>query len=107
MAPIGLRDLCTPAYVYLVISVITIVVILYQNRGDPLQYCVGNLTCSVPSVTMIFIVKAIYILFWTWVLNIICRSGGTGIAWFILLLPFIFMFIFITLFFVTNEVDYH
>ena len=66
----GLRNLCTPAYVYLVISVIALII-------------------------MIFIIKAIYILFWTWILNLMCSANATGVAWFLLLLPLIIMFILI------------
>jgi len=100
MPSVSLLRLCAPAYTYLVISAISMAVILYQNRGNLDKYCVGSMTCDVSSTAMIFIIKALYILFWTWVLNIICKSGSTGIAWFILFLPFILMFIFISYLFV-------
>ena len=95
----GLRNLCTPSYIYLIISSITLVVLLYQNVGMTNQYCVGDFTCNVSSTAMIFILKAIYILFWTWVLNLICRAGAPGVAWVVLLLPFIMMFVLISLLF--------
>jgi len=41
---------------------------------------------------MIFVIKAIYILFWTWILNLVCAAGAPGIAWFLVLLPFIVLF---------------
>lgn len=103
MAVAGLRNLCTPSYVYLVISLIALVVILYQNIGNIDQYCIGTMTCSVSSTALVFIIKLLYILFWTWVLNIICRAGAPGVAWFILLLPIILMFVFISLLFVTSS----
>ena len=99
MAVSGLRNLCTPSYIYLVISSIALVVMLYQNVGNIDKYCVGNFSCTVSSTAMIFIIKAVYILFWTWVLNLICRAGAPGIAWFVLLLPFILMFILISMLF--------
>ena len=34
MAIKGLRNLCTPSYVYLVISTIALIVMLYQNIGN-------------------------------------------------------------------------
>lgn len=103
MAVAGLRNLCTPSYVYLVISLITLTVLFYQNIGNINQYCVGTMTCVVPSTALIFMIKVLYILFWTWVLNIICRAGAPGVAWFILLLPIVLMFVFISLLFVTNS----
>jgi hypothetical protein len=95
MAITGLRKLCTPSYVYLVISSIALIVMLYQNMGNVNTYCLGDYTCSVSSTAMIFIIKAVYILFWTWVLNLMCKANATNIAWLVLLLPVIIMFILI------------
>jgi len=89
----GLRNLCTPSYVYLVISAIALVVMMYQNMGNVDKYCLGSYSCNVSSTALIFVIKAIYILFWTWVLNLICKAGAPGIAWFVLLLPFILLFV--------------
>jgi len=99
----GLRNLCTPSYIYLIISSIALAILLYQNVGMVNQYCVGNFTCNVSSTAMIFIIKAIYILFWTWVLNLICRAGAPGIAWIVLLIPFILMFVLISLMFIYQQ----
>jgi hypothetical protein len=41
----------------------------------------------------VFLVKIVYILFWTWILNLICKDGHTGIAWFLVLIPFILLFV--------------
>ena len=91
----GLRNLCTPAYVYLVISTIALIVMIYQNFGNVNTYCLGDYSCNVSSTAMIFIIKAIYILFWTWILNLMCNANATSVAWFLLLLPLIIMFILI------------
>lgn len=93
MAVKGLRNLCTPSYIYLVVSVIALVVMMYQNMGNVDKYCLGSYSCNVSSTAMIFIIKAVYILFWTWVLNLICKAGATGVAWFVLLLPLILLFV--------------
>jgi len=95
MSTVGLRNLCTPAYVYLVISVIALIVIGTQNLGNSDIYCIGAYSCSVTSTILIFVIKILYVLFWTWVLNIICSSGATGVAWFLVLLPYLLLFIFI------------
>ena len=93
MAVTGLRNLCTPSYVYLVISSIALIVMLYQNIGNVNTYCLGSYTCNVSSTAQIFIIKAVYILFWTWILNLMCRANATSIAWLVLLLPVIIMFV--------------
>ena len=93
MAVKGLRNLCTPSYIYLVVSVIALVVMMYQNMGNVDKYCLGSYTCNVSSTALIFVIKAIYILFWTWVLNLICNAGAPGVAWFVLLLPVVLLFV--------------
>ena len=103
MAVSGLRNLCTPSYVYLVISSIALLVMIYQNFGNVNTYCLGNYTCSVSNTALIFIIKAIYILFWTWIHNLMCKSNATSIAWLVLLLPIIVMFILIGSMFVTGN----
>jgi hypothetical protein len=55
-------------------------------------YCLGSYACNTPNTFTIFILKVIYVLFWTWVLNLICKDGHTGISWFLVLIPFILLF---------------
>ncbi len=93
MSFVGLRDLCTPAYVYLFISSIALVVMFMQNIGNSKIYCLGSYSCDVSNTGMIFVIKLIYILFWTWLLNIICRGGATAFAWLLVLLPFVLLFL--------------
>jgi len=69
--------------------------ILFQNLGNSNSYHVGNFSCRVPSTMLIFIIKLIYILFWTWVLNLICKDGHTGVSWLLVLLPWILLFVLI------------
>jgi hypothetical protein len=96
----GLKNICTPAYVYLVISIVALVLMAFQNVGNDGLYCIGSHSCNTTSVLMIFVLKLLYIVFWTWVLNIICRGGASGLAWFFVLLPYILMFIFIGMLFI-------
>lgn len=105
MAVTGLRKLCTPSYIYLVVSAIALVVMLYQNVGNVDKYCLGSYSCTVSSTALIFIIKAIYILFWTWILNLICRAGAPGVAWFVLLLPVILMFALLAMMMISNELE--
>jgi hypothetical protein len=97
MAIAGLRNLCTPSYLYLVISMIALLIMLFQNIGNVNLYCLGSYSCTVGSTTLLFIIKLLYILFWTWILNLICRAGATNVAWFLVLLPFILMFVLLAL----------
>jgi len=95
MAVIGLKNLCNPALFYLYISIAALLVMWIQNMGNESIYCLGSYSCNVSSTTFIFIIKIMYILFWTWLLNIICKSGFSYISWFLVLFPFILSFILI------------
>ena len=99
---VGLTDMCPPAYFYLVISTMAITIMFFQNYhvmqnrfGNPDHqiYCLGSFNCNVPSVAMLFFIKILYVLFWTWILNLICRAGAPGVSWFLVLLPFLIFFI--------------
>jgi len=91
--PKKLSELCTPSLVYFVISAVAILMTVVQNMGNRNRYHLGSFSMKVPNTILIFIVKIIYMLFWTWVLNLICKSGHAEIAWFLVLLPFILMFV--------------
>ncbi len=90
-----IKYLCKPAYVYFVISVFATIVLMFQNSGNDRTYCVGSFECPVPNTALVFIVKFLYIAFWTFILNSICRAGHKQIAWFLVLLPFILFFVLI------------
>ena len=92
-----IKKLCTPAYVYLVISVIALVVLMFQNGGNVDQYNVGSFECEVPSTALVFFIKFIYVAFWTFVLDSICKAGHKQISWFLVVFPFILFFVLVGL----------
>ena len=90
MSIIGLRNLCTPAILYLAISLFTMLMMFYNNIMNIDVYCLGDFSCKLNiSIYTIFIIKLVVVLFWTWILNIICQNGYTYVSWFLVLLPFI------------------
>jgi hypothetical protein len=95
MAVVGLKNLCPPALLYLVISLSAILVMAMQNFSDDKVYCLGYYSCNVSSAYIIFLLKIIYVIFWTWILNLICREGYPIISWFLVLLPLLLFFILI------------
>ena len=102
MAVVGLKNLCTPALFYFVLSAVAIVILAFQNFGNTQVYCVGSYSCPTSSIVAIFILKIVYVLFWTWLLNIICKSGYETVSWVLVLLPFILMFVFISMMFIMH-----
>jgi hypothetical protein len=93
--PRTLNELCSPALFYFVVSIIGLFLILFQNIGNKNSYNLGTFSCRVPNTMFVFIVKIIYIVFWTWVLNLICKDGYKTISWLLVLLPWILMFVLI------------
>jgi hypothetical protein len=81
---IGGYKICTPVYIYLVISIISFLMMIGMNASG--------------MALMGFVIK---ILIWSFVLNLICKAGYANVSWFLVLLPFILMFIYI-LFFTTG-----
>ncbi|MGI9555098.1 MAG: hypothetical protein ACR2M6_03900 [Vampirovibrionia bacterium] len=95
----GLKKLCTPAHLYFLISVISLLIMAVQNLGNVNKYCVGNYECVVTSTLGVFAVKMLYVVFWTWILNVLCRAGYERLSWFVFLLPYVAMFVLIALMF--------
>jgi hypothetical protein len=93
--PNKLSQLCTPSYIYFILSVVALVISGIQNMGNRRKYNLGMFSCNVPSCIFIFAIKIFYILFWTWILNLMCKDGHTEVAWFLVLLPFLLFFVII------------
>ena len=91
------RHLCKPAMVYLVVSAVVLVAIAYQNMGLNNMYCMGDFSCYVPSTVAVIFSEALYILFWTWILNLMCRTGYASISWFLVVFPLVLFFVLIGL----------
>lgn len=91
--PTKFGQLCRPSQFYFILSAFGLLVTILQNFGNNGLYTLGTFSCRVPSTLLVFIVKIIYILFWTWILNLICKDGYEGISWFLVLLPFILLFL--------------
>lgn len=95
MAKMDMPRLCTPAYLYFVISMIGLVILAIQNLGNFNKYTIGSFSTIVPNTLFIFFLKLVYIAFWTWVLDYLCKSGYTSVSWFLFLIPFIMFFVII------------
>ena len=70
------KKLCEPAKLYLLFTVIFIVMAVFNG---------------ITALTVI--VKFAFALIWTLVLNWLCSKGFSGLAWIIVLMPFIFLFL--------------
>jgi len=100
-----LKKLCSPALFYFCISMFAFFLMLIQNitNMNSMRYSLGMFHCNTPSLVIVFVVKFLFIIFWTWILSLICKDGHKGIAWIIVLFPFILMFILIALFMLNSN----
>jgi len=97
LSPFNLRKMCTPATIYFVISLVALILLGISNLNSSDRLCIGEYSCYVGNNTIVFVLNAIYILFWTFILDLMCKGGYSSLSWFILLLPFILTFLFLTM----------
>ena len=94
--------LCTPAQIYLIVSFILMVlsyfglnaisqqITLNQSNSSFLQSL--NFTYQKDTRTS-YVVQAVFIVLWTWVLSYLCNKGFSNLSWFLILLPWVLMFL--------------
>ena len=85
------RKLCSPAKFYLGISILMLLLMVVQNvfNNNNKELCVGSYKCDIPHTGMFLAMEGLYIAFWTWILNILCKNGLKSVSWFLVLLPFL------------------
>ena len=71
---------------------------VFQNIGNPNVYACGLMKANSPINNIFyFVFKILYIVGWTYLLNILCKKGYNKLSWLLVLLPFIAMFVLIGL----------
>lgn len=66
------KELCTPARIYFVVTVL---------------FCVLSLFNGMPFLAVAM--KLFFAVIWTYILGWLCKKGLTALSWFLVLLPFI------------------
>jgi len=94
----NIRDMCTPASIYFVLSIFTLLVMIISNIGNKSTLCVGNYDCPVDNLLVIFLLKLGYILFATIVLDSLCKNGYGSLSWILLFFPLLAYFVALGLF---------
>ena len=71
----------------------------YSNLGKPNKFCAGQFETHLPCNNhIVFVFQFLYIFVWTWMLQKLCTRGYKNISWFLVMLPYITMFLLILLF---------
>jgi len=101
---INIDKLCNPAHFYFVISIISFFIIVVQNliEKNNRKFCLGSFGCDTNNKWKVIFFQLLYVIFWTYVLDKICKRGWTTISWLLVLMPYILTFILLGLF-IINE----
>ena len=72
-------NLCYPAMLYLILNIIFVVL-----KGFSTEFQIGA-----------FVLNLILLVVWVYLLNFLCAKGYTTISWIIVLIPYIFIALFL------------
>lgn len=75
-----MSSLCSPALLYLIISIFAIIMMII-NKMQPMS----------------IVVKALFVVIWSWFLNYLCSQNHEGISWFLVILPMVLMLVIFSL----------
>ena len=100
------KPLCTPSVVYVTLSLLVLFSIVFENLiiGDNNSFVCGKHRSSIDkscrvnglAIQIIFIItKGMYIIFWAYILNMLCRNGYINVAWFFVIFPLTLTFVII------------
>lgn len=100
--------LCTPAQIYLIVSFILMVLSYFGMNAISQQITLNqannsfseshpflqslNFTYQKDTKTS-YVVQLVFIVLWTWVLSYLCNKGFSNLSWFLILLPWVVMFL--------------
>ena len=94
--------MCTPAQIYLIVSMIMLILSYFgmtaisqqltmNQSGHPALHSL-NFTYQKDSKTS-YVIQAVFIVLWTWLLSYLCNKGYSELSWFLVLLPWVLMFL--------------
>jgi hypothetical protein len=79
------KSLCLPSKVYFVLAVIGILLSIFLPAVFGGASFLGQA------------IHIVYVVFWTWVLNLICKAGYKWLSWVLVLAPFVVAFFVVAL----------
>ena len=78
---------------------VSMLLVAFQNFGDYTRYNIGSISHKVSNVFVVFVIQGLYVIFWTYILNLICKDNNKSLAWLLVLLPYILSFVILGAFF--------
>jgi hypothetical protein len=84
-------NICLPSLIYLILGLISTIMMISHSFK-----------------VFMALINIVLIIFWTWILNLICKAGYTWVSWVLVLLPFVIILIaFLYLLSVVKKEDYN
>jgi len=99
------NSLCGPAQLYAFISILSILALAVQNGKNKKdnRYCAGHFECDLNfSKWAMVIIQLLYVLFWTIILDSLCKNGYKNFSWILVLIPYVMFFIILAFFMLGN-----
>ena len=88
-----INNVCTPAKLYFIFSLILLVISFYYDitRNEKDKICLGKLSCKLESKPIFYVLNVLFILLWAIILNLLCSFGWSKLSWFLFLFPYIIL----------------
>ncbi len=85
---------CTPAKVYLGLSVLSLILLILGNAKKPNEMSLGDYSCEMSEThkIIIYIMKIVYILFVSIILDSLCKNGYEMLSYILVFFPLIAWF---------------
>ena len=109
--PTSLKQLCWPAFTYFIFSLFFLIVNIFLNINNAegnkdFHEAMKHFKLSSDYIFVIYISNLIYVLFWTYILNLICKDKKSWLSWLLILLPTISLFMLAFLYGFTMKIVY-
>jgi len=70
------------------------------------RYCAGHFECDLNfSKWAMVIIQLLYVLFWTIILDSLCKNGYKNFSWILVLIPYVMFFIIFSIFHARKHVN--
>ena len=84
-------DLCLPAKIYVILTILAIILHIGNSSREPSDKDPRRKSRSAPYTLSAICAKMIIMVIWVYLLNWLCKTGHTTLAWIIFLFPLIIM----------------
>ena len=89
---VNANTLCKPSQYYFILSFTGLLLTITLN-------VLSASHCNIRDNVVLFVAQFLYLFFWSWFLNQICKLGYKKVSWFLFLCPLIVSFAMVAIFY--------